>query len=286
VITTALRAGDGVPLALHRLRSDRARRPAILLVHGAFSGHTVFLRGGLAPYLGDRGFDVWLGDLRHHGGSAREPAPRCWRFEDWILRDAPALVDGVKRETGTVPLAWVGHSAGGVVGLCWLAREAAERTAPPPLDAVVAFGAPGPGRMGMARWWLAATAIAISRALGRFPSRALRFGSEDEAAEILAQWMQWNVRGGWVGADGFDYFAALGRVRTPFVAVAGAADTPFAPPRACREVVAQAGAPRKSLSVYPHLSHKGMLLDPRARDHCWPELAGQLEEILRIRDGR
>ena len=277
-------AADGVELALHRLRAYRDRRPAVLLVHGAFSSHTVWIRpvtpqGGLAHYLLDRGFDVWLGDLRHHGESDREPQPRQWRFEDWILHDAPALVDRVKEETGYAPLAWGGHSAGGVVGLCWLARMARAR-AEAPLEAAVTFGAPGPGRMGVARWWGAATTMAICRALGRFPARAFRFGSEDEAAEILAQWMRWNVRGGWVGTDGFDYFAALGEVRTPLLSVAGEADTLFAPSQACREVVERAGAVRKALLVYPHLSHKGMLLDPRARERCWPELADRLGEIL------
>lgn len=285
-VTTA----DGVGLALHRLRAFRDGRPAILLVHGAFSGHAVWTRpgtpeGGLAHFLVERGLDVWLGDLRHHGDSDREPRPLAWRFEDWILRDAPALVERVKEETGFAPLAWAGHSAGGVVGLCWLARLAAAGDGgtggdPVSLEAVVTFGAPGPGRMGLSRWWLAAAAIGICHALGRFPARALRFGSEDEAAGILAQWMRWNVRGGWIGADGFDYFAALADVRAPLLAVAGEADTLFAPPPACAEVVVRFGAARKALCVYPHLSHKGLLLDPRARARCWPDVAERVAALL------
>lgn len=284
MITTAVRAADGVLLALHRWRTDRVGRPAVLLIHGAFSGHPVFLRGGLAAYLAERGFDVWLGDLRHHGASAREPAPRQWRFEDWIVQDAPALVAGVREAIGSTPLAWAGHSSGGVVGLCWQARGAAGRRAPRPVDALVAFGSPGPGWMNPVRWSLAALAVLVCRGLGRFPSRALRFGSEDEGAEILAQWMGWNLRGGWVGTEGFDYYAALAGVRTPLIAVAGAADTVFAPPRACRRVVTQIGAPRKVFLVYPHLSHRGLVLDPRARDHCWLEVAGQLQQLLETTD--
>jgi pimeloyl-ACP methyl ester carboxylesterase len=280
-VTTA----DGVSIALHRVRAYRDARPALLLVHGAFSGHSIWTRnvgsngaGGFAHFLVDRGFDVWLGDLRHHGESAREPRPRAWRFEDWILRDAPALIERVRDETGDARIAWIGHSSGGVVGLCALARGAVSAG----LAAVVTFGAPGPARMGAVRWGLAAVTIAICQALGRFPARALRFGSEDEAAGILAQWMRWNVGGGWVGTDGFDYFAGLGRVATPLVAVAGGADSLFAPPRACREVVERAGAATKTLLVYAGLSHRGMLLDPLARERCWPEVADRLEEALTI----
>src|SRR5689334_21025147 len=99
-VTSARRltAPDGVEIALHRMRAHRDGRPAVLLVHGAFSGHTVWLRNGrardagLAHFLGARGYDVWLADLRGHGASAREPKRFHWRFEDWILKDTPALV--------------------------------------------------------------------------------------------------------------------------------------------------------------------------------------------------
>lgn len=273
---------DGVGLGLHRMRAYRDGRGAVLLVHGAFSGHGVWTRdvppgGGLAHFLLERGFDVWLGDLRHHGDSDREPKPRTWRFEDWILRDAPALIERVKEESGFAPLAWVGHSAGGVVGLCWLARG---DSAAPPLEAVVTFGAPGPKRMGPIRWGLAATSIGLARALGRFPARALGFGSEDEAAEILAEWMGWNVGGAWLGRDGFDYFAALRGVQAPFLSVAGERDALFAPPAACNEVVEQVGSRRKELLVYPGLSHRGMVLDALARERCWPGVAERVASLL------
>jgi oxygen-independent coproporphyrinogen-3 oxidase len=130
------------------------------------------------------------------------------------------------------------------------------------------------------RWSLAAATIGLSRTLGRFPARALGFGSEDEAAGILAQWMRWNVRGRWVGTDGFDYFAALAAVRTPYLAVAGGSDRLFAPAAACRQVVERVGSERKSLAVEPGLSHTGLVLAPRARDACWPAIAAWLKETL------
>jgi alpha-beta hydrolase superfamily lysophospholipase len=282
VSTRRFPATDGVQLALHRLRAFRDRRPALLLVHGAFTSHRFWLHapdgkgGGLAHFLGAAGFDVWLADLRHHGDSAREPRPLAWTFEDWVLRDAPAFVARVHEETDGAPLAWLGHSAGGAAGLCWLTRVAAAA----PLGAIVTFGTPGPRRLGPIRWALAAATIALARALGRFPARALRVGSEDEAAGILADWMRWSVRGGWVGGDGFDYFAALAAVRTPYLAVAGASDRVFAPAAACRQVVERIGADRKALTIAPGLSHRGLVLGGKARDACWPGVSTWLKEIL------
>src|SRR5881397_3152807 len=255
---------DGVELALHRVRAYRDGRPAVLLVHGAFTNHRFWLHsedgmrgmGGMAHFLGAAGLDVWLADLRHHGESAREPRRGAWTFEDWVLNDAPTLVARVREETDGAPLAWIGHSAGGAAGLCWLARVAAAA----PLRAIVTLGTPGPRRLGLVRRALAATTIALSRALGHFPARALRFGNEDEAAEIIAEWMEWNVRGVWLGTDGFDYFAGLAALSTPYLGVAGGADWIFAPANACRQVVDRVGATRKTLTVAPRLSHRGLVV--------------------------
>jgi len=274
---------DGVHLALHRL-CESTGRPAALCVHGAFCSHTAWLRvrggagGGFADLLDARGYDVWLADLRHHGASEREPKPRTWRFQDCILRDAPALVAHVAAETNGAPLAWIGHSFGSVIGLCWLARQ---ETPPPEVKAVVALGTPGPGGISLKRRTLALGAILLARLLGRLPARALRLGPEDEAAHIIGDWMGWNVRGRWLGRDGFDYFAALPHLRTPFMAVAGEGDHLMAPPFACREVLDKVGAAQKKFLVGgPHLDHAGLLIDPKARERCWPAVADWLDATL------
>ena len=122
--------------------------------------------------------------------------------------------------------------------------------------------------------------MAVSRLLGRFPARSLRFGNEDEAAEIIAEWMEWNVRGRWLGTDGFDYFAGLAALSTPYLGVAGGADWIFAPPKACRQVVERVGTGRKKLVIEPGLSHRGMVLSERARASCWPNIVAWLKETL------
>lgn len=273
---------DGVELALHRLRAYRDSRPAALLVHGTFSNHGVWVReahpGGFAHYLLGRGIDVWLADLRHHGGSARQPRRNAWRFEDWILHDAPALIDRVREETEGAPLTWIGHSAGGVVGLCWQVR----RPDATPLAAIITFGTPGPSRVGVLRRALAGVAAATSRALGVFPAPALGLGPENEAGRILADWMGWNVAGRWIGQDGFDYFAGLSSLASPLLSVVGGADWLFAPPSACADVVERAGSRRKSLVVHEGLSHRGLLRDPRARERCWPDTAAWLQELVGV----
>lgn len=280
MISGRVTAADGVALALHRLDAEAQGRQAVLLVHGAFTSHRVWIReGGLAAYLARRGFDVWLADLRHHGASEREPRRGVWRFEDLILSDAPALVARV-RDAVRQPPALVGHSIGGVVGLSWLARAAP----PAALAALVTLGTPGPSRFGLVTRALAAATARLSDGLGRFPARWLRLGPEDECGRVFADWMRWNASGRWTGRDGFDYLDALAGVRTPYLGVAGEGDRFFAPVRCCREIVERVGAARRDLMVCgPRLGHAGLVLDPRAAEHCWPQLADWLERTCPVR---
>ena len=84
----------------------------------------------------------------------------------------------------------------------------------------------------------------------------------------------------WLGTDGFDYFAGLGALNTPYLGVAGGADRIFAPPRACQQVVDRVGAARKELQVAPRLSHRGLVVSEQARAHCWPNIVAWLKETL------
>lgn len=283
MITEPVRTSDGVSVSLHHL-DPGARGPAVLLLHGAFSGHTVWLRGtgrrdtgGFASLLRERGFDVWLADLRDHGSSDREPAPRTWWFEDWIDRDAPAILTRVRDQVGSRKLGVIGHSAGGTVGLGMLGRSGAHTL----MDAMVALGTPGPRPMDPVRFLGAWAFRAVARSLGRFPARALKFGGDDEGANVFGQWMSWNIRGRWLSREGFDYLEALTRVPTPYLGVAGGRDLLFSPPYACRQIVDRIGSSRKDFYIAPRLNHPGLVLAPAAADVVVPRVAEWLHSVLR-----
>jgi pimeloyl-ACP methyl ester carboxylesterase len=60
------RAGVSLELKLHRARGARWGAPALLMLHGGNSSSLIFQtpRGGLAGYLRELGFDVWLLEWR------------------------------------------------------------------------------------------------------------------------------------------------------------------------------------------------------------------------------
>ena len=287
MISELVRTSDGVTVGLHRFELAPSPAspagPAVLLLHGAFSGHTIWLRGagrrgsgGFAGLLAERGFDVWLADLRGHGVADREPAPRTWWFDDLVDRDVPALLARLRERIGNRPLGVIGHSAGGVAGLGALARTREH----PGMQALVALGTPGPARMGMVRYWGAWWFRALALSLGRFPARLLRFGGDDEGALMFSQWMSWNIRGRWLSRDGFDYLEALTRARIPYFGVAGGRDRLFSPPEACRQIVERIGSARKDFHIAPSVNHPGLVLDPRAVDEIVPPVADWLRSVL------
>lgn len=154
----------------------------VLLVHGLGANHYNFdyrPEVSLAHYLQQRGYDVWVPELRGDPG-ATPPSRRARKlttFDDHALLDIPAVIDAVRAETGADDLLWVGHSMGGMLAF------AALRERPEHIRAAVAICSPATfehqlrayGLLKAARWTLGGNAriparalAAVSAPLGRF----------------------------------------------------------------------------------------------------------------------
>lgn len=279
---------DGVDLALYHAAPDAATRrggvPPLLLVHGTFSNRLFFLgtgERGLARYLAGLGYDAWVAELRGHGRSGDLGRASDWNFEDWIRRDAPALLRGVREATGADRVLWIGHSAGGVIAVAYAGLAEAESAS---LAGIIMAGAPHPARPGAWHAPLAAIGYGITRLFGRFPARAIGIGPEDEHQGIMGQWMMWNVRGRWIGTDGTDYLANARRVTVPVLALAGAGDI-IAPPSACRALLDTLGSADRTLIIggkrfgfAENFNHDRVLVSTPAREQVWPRIAAWIQE--------
>lgn len=283
--TVLARADDGVELALFRV-PPRSPRPAppVLLVHGTFSNRTFFLGtsgGGLAHELAHRGFDAWVAELRGHGRSGAVGRERAWHFEDWIRRDAPALVRRVLEATHADRLVWLGHSAGGAIGLGFLGcgDDLAASVA-----GLVMAATPAPTGLGLVQYPMAAAVLGVTTLLGRFPARTLRLGPEDEHPGIMRQWMRWNLRRRWLGEDGTDYFDGCRRITVPTLALAAGGDRLIAPPALCQDLVAALGGGDKTFvrcgrheGFSEDFTHERLLVSRAARREVWPLIGDWLE---------
>ena len=274
-------AGDGVRLAVHRLGPE-AGTPVVLLP-GAFTNHRFWLgtKGtGFARALAATGREAWILDPRGQGESQKSSRTDRWEFRDWVVHDVPAILEAAS--AGGKRAFLVGHSAGGAAALAALA-------AAPPLRGKVrgllllATPAPvlGPGRR------LGALFVrGLSLALGRFPARRLRLGSEDELPRVMAQWMRWNLRGEWRWRGGPDLLERLAEVEVPAFGAAGSGDRLFAPPALCRRLLEALGSPDQTFREFGRAAgcsedfgHAGLVVSRAAPREVWPALLDWLERI-------
>lgn len=117
---------DGWRLAAYRYFNDKCEHP-VLLVHGMGSNrHDLDFpdpRLSLARALHQKGFDVWVLELRGAGKSQPlkffsrlyQLVRPTWTFDDHVLGDIPVFLDHIRKTTGKKSFHWVGHSLGGVV---------------------------------------------------------------------------------------------------------------------------------------------------------------------------
>ncbi len=137
---------DGWRLAVHHYEgATQGDRAPVILCHGLSSNRFIFDMEGapsLACHLRDAGYDVWVPELRGSGmsdapGLLRSASPYSWGFDDHLDYDVPAIIDLVIMKTGAPQVKWVGHSMGGMLIDCHMAR-----TADPRVSSVITLGAP------------------------------------------------------------------------------------------------------------------------------------------------
>lgn len=228
----------------------------VVLAHAMMARRSEFERrgwGGLARFFVDRGWRAVAFDFRGHGDSGQSAHPGAsYGYDDFVVRDLPAVHAFARsRARRKHPVVLVGHSLGGHAGL------AAQGTGLVAFDGVVAVGANvwlrglEPSR---ARWLVKraslVTIVAVCRRLGRFPARALRLGSDDEARGCCEDIERFARTGVWTSADGrVDYLSALTRVRVPVLQVVSEGDRIECTPECGARFVAHCGGPHEILRI-------------------------------------
>lgn len=274
-ITTA----DNVSIAVHRL-GDPAAVP-VILAPGTFSNWSFWLgtRGtGFAREIAARGFEAWIVDFRGHGQSQRQAPGQRWNFDDLGRLDLTAVIHAAAAD-GRRPLL-VGHSAGGASVLAALAGS-------PGLGRDVAGAVIVATPLPWLQRWRRVAAWSMrfaSRHMSAFPARLLGLGPEDELAGVMEQWMDWNIRGRWIGRDGTDYGVALARLSLPLLFIAGTADHRFAPPSACRGLFELTTGSRDRSFIEAGIDtgftrdygHVELIVSREARREIWPLIADWL----------
>lgn len=289
--TLEIRTSDGWSLRAHVREPDREPVGVAVLGHAMMARRTEFDRpadAGIAAMLVERGWRVVAFDFRGHGDSG--PAPRRgtgYGYDNLVKGDLPA-VHGFARSRAKRkrPVVLVGHSLGAHVGL---AAQGAGLVA---FDGVVGVGAnvwlpalePSRARWLVKRGLLAAMS-AVVRRFGRFPARALRMGSDDEARGYVDDFERFARTGAWTSADGgVDYLASLARVRVPVLQIVSDGDRIECVPECGARFAALCGGGHEVVRIAaaddggPPPDHMGMVTSGRVAS-VWERAAGWMSRL-------
>ena len=267
-------------------QSSKGRQP-IVLVHGSFTNRGFWLSSqgiGLARYLVESGFDVWLMEMRGHGLSPRNQAYKDNSLEHYALSDVPAINKFVIEKTGLKPV-WMGHSMGGVL----ISTAIAAGTLPEiEVAAIALLGT----QIVRRRWYLQ---VPFVTSLGKLwftfkpemDGRKLKIGPENEPSGIAKEYLRWlGLLGRWrLKHNKTPLLAKWQGVTIPVLAMVGKNDQSD-PAKDCQRFYELCGSDDKVFKLLAKdegfsrdFGHIDMIVSKDAAKEVWPELSGWLAEI-------
>ena len=296
-------------------RNVRYPRP-VILIHGLLvdSRFLDFGRASLAEYLAEAGFDVWNLSLR---GTGRSLNPLGWGKKPWtlddILRDdLPAVIEYVKKTTGSSEVFVVGYELGGALALAHAGKVGDHGVA-----GIVGIAAPMSFDSREQDWLdillkldrqpILRNALLYWNSSGMSRLVFLVPGFEDSlynpgnvtppVRKALQETLLISVNPGvldqlvttvdkdeFVSADGASsYRDGLSNIRIPVLLIGGAAD-PIAPPEALRKVYSELASKDRDLMIFwsdpdedIRYGHLDLILGKNARNEVFPLIRRWLE---------
>ena len=213
--------GEDYQLHLRHISKNSAGTP-VLMIHGAIENGFIFYteKGkGLACYLAEQGFDVYVADLRGRGKSTPiiNANSDFGQFEA-ISQDIPMLLDFVAKKTNKA-MHVVSHSWGGVLMASCLARYP-ERL--PQVLTKSCFGTKRSVTVKSVEKFLKVNlfwnnfAIKLAKKNGFLDAKRYGVGSDNETIKSLEHSVAWVKKGAWIDPhDGFDYNTAAKNIVWP-----------------------------------------------------------------------
>lgn len=228
-----------------------SRNTTVVLLHDLFADGSLFFRDSdaLGSQLAQAGFDVWVPDLRGHGRSwplfTRETAKDYdYGFHAAVTADLTTIIGQLREQAPDKPVYLVGHGAGGLLWLSFLARWPVVREM---VRGLVLIGSVTQCQRGglLARWrwtvrdgwfsdWRALQHRVVSKTgAGGAPAlECVQFYGD--IRRLLAH--------GWIDpVDGLDHAAQLAQLPhwPPTLVVTADRDAPWSGPDAARALQAQ-----------------------------------------------
>lgn len=251
---------------LHMTRFYKDKRSLgapVFMIHDVLEDSNRFFKqdgSGLACYLAQQGYDVFVADLRGKGKSWPRIGPSSdFGLHQQITEDIPALVKRIVAKRGTIPQIWVAHGWGGVLLCAAYARfgDSLCRVAK-----MVHFGTRRKSNVSnfkkrflLGFWWQKFCRLLV-KVNGYLPSKLMRLGYSNETAQTFEDYLAWTWQQAWKDPeDGFNYVDGIRKQQLPpSYYFASTADKAYGHPDDVRQFVKELGPHDSRLMI---LSRKG-----------------------------
>lgn len=214
---------------LHRIH-EKGNDKVLFLVHGYFEDSRIFYSTsgkGLAPFLAQNGYDVYMCDLLGKGKSSPRVSEGLDQDQyEIITKDIPKFIEETRRISGQEKIHVGGHSWGGVVVLAYLAR-----TKDPNIKSFISFGSKR--RIGVKGWrkllfinfawnWYGDRLV---KKHGYLPAKKMRLGTQDEPKGYYYDATVWVREVSWIDPkDNFNYLDNFNFELPPMLFITGKGD--------------------------------------------------------------
>lgn len=192
------------------------------MLHGAIENGKIFYSKsgkGFGPFLANKGFDVFIADMRGKGESTPKVSKKLNHSQtELITVDVPKSLDKIKEITGKEEFHFVSHSWGGVIMYAFLARFSKQYK----IKSQVMFASKRRISVLSPKKILHADIIwnlwgkLSSNLAGYAVFKKMRIGSEDEPKTMFKQMNQWVYTKKWIDTeDNFNYPNKLQKIALP-----------------------------------------------------------------------
>jgi predicted alpha/beta hydrolase len=221
-ITVSMPSSEQMYLSRFFLDKKTLGTPVLMLHSTLQNSSTFYSRDGhgLAYYLAQKGYDVFVADLRGKGKKSPElnSASRFGSHQA-INEDIPALLEQIIDKRGHVPQIWVGHGWGSVLMASFYARYGNDICV---VARMVHFAARRKIQATNARkkflidfmWRKPGKWLTMFN--GYMPAKLMRLGVTNESKANYYDYLQWSSNDEWLdNEDGFNYGEAILKQQLP-----------------------------------------------------------------------
>ncbi len=280
-------ADRSVELAVTRLSKnnksmsseDTQAGAPIVLLHGSFSNRRHWLSAegeGVAAFLVEAGYDVWLPEMRGHGLSPINQGFANNSLGNVIEYDLPAVHRFVVEQTGQ-NITYIAEEMGGFSILSALALGAIGQQS---VTSCIYIEEEKPLSLRLNTKIFAKNALWRSRRNGIVSGRRLGIGSENESYSTVKQYLCWQNRLAFNTPSGLQLEGAYSEIMIPVMVVGTASTDIISPVKNAKWIFGQLTSALKSFQVYDYRQSQTSRRYPDGGITLFPNEGGSWDDIL------